>query len=126
MVSLTIDNNFIIIPANFVILEQILPCSKNHPFGQTMISHFNKLKTPLYSLDHYPTLILEYKRFLDRGWNHIEAFDLLTFWNYGIDKKSRNKVDQVECFDEWEEIILFLQHYCVLIAKKSLQKEIFF
>ncbi|EMR11280.1 hypothetical protein PNEG_00309 [Pneumocystis murina B123] len=109
--------------ASFVILEQILPCSKNHPFGRTMISHFNKLKTPLYSLDQYPTLILEYKRFSDRGWNYIEAFDLWTFWNYGIDKKTRNKVNLVEDFDEWEEIILFLQHYYVLIAKNLPSKK---
>ncbi|KAG5519226.1 hypothetical protein PMAC_002314 [Pneumocystis sp. 'macacae'] len=103
--------------ASFVILEQILPSSKNHPFGKTMISYFNKLKTPLYSLDQYPTLESQYKRFLNKGWKNIEAFDLCTFWYYGIDKETKDKVNLTEEFDEWEEIILFLQHYCLLIAK---------
>ncbi|KAG4304023.1 hypothetical protein PORY_002546 [Pneumocystis oryctolagi] len=103
--------------ANFVILEQILP-SRDHPFGRTMVSYFNKLKAPLYSLNQYPTLSSQYNRFLNRGWNYIEAFDLCTFWYYGIEKEIKNKVDLAEDFDEWEEIILFLQHYCILIARK--------
>ncbi|KAG5439268.1 hypothetical protein PCANB_001567 [Pneumocystis canis] len=109
--------------ASFVILEQILPSSKNHPFARTMISHFNKLKTPLCSLERYPTLISQYNRFLSKGWKHIEAFDLFTFWHYGIDKETRDKVNLVEDFDEWEEIILFLQHYCLLFARKLLPKK---
>ncbi|CCJ28572.1 unnamed protein product [Pneumocystis jirovecii] len=112
--------------ASFLILEQILPSSKNHPFGKTMISHFNKLKTPLYSLNEYSTLELQYKRFLNRGWKYVEAFDLCTFWYCGIDEETKDKINLTEEFDEWEEIILFLQHYCLLIAKNfSSEKQIF-
>ena len=34
----------------FCLLEQHLPDGRDHPFAQTMLKHFDKLRTPLYAI----------------------------------------------------------------------------
>lgn len=110
--------------AEFALLEQIIPSGADHPFASTMLQHFRNLKTPLNSILIYPTLRDQSQRFDDRGWTSIDAKDLLRFWNDNVSLEKKEFVELVEDFDEWEEFILFCQHYFILHAKNYVTTEL--
>lgn len=103
---------------DFCLLEQILPFGKSHPFAQQMLSHFEKLNTPLRSIEVYPIVESQINRFKDRGWPFVEIKDLWQTWSSEqfVSDSERIALDDVEPFDEWEEFILFARHYFVLHA----------
>ncbi|KAI0965966.1 leucine carboxyl methyltransferase [Xylaria arbuscula] len=107
--------------AEFCLLEQILPDGPDHPFAKTMLSHFEKLKTPLKSVFEYPNLEAQNNRFSRLGWSDVEAVSLWQVWTNDdwISGGKRRELDLVEPFDEWEEFALFASHYCVVIARNS-------
>jgi tRNA wybutosine-synthesizing protein 4 len=86
-----------------------------------MLKHFDKLNTSLKSVHQYPTVETQRTRFQDRGWKHVEIWDLWEAWNSKtfLDSDERLAVDEVEPFDEWEEFILFARHYFVMHARAS-------
>ncbi|KAG5749106.1 hypothetical protein H9Q69_011561 [Fusarium xylarioides] len=104
--------------AEFCLLEQILPHGPEHPFASTMLKHFNKLNTSLKSVDEYPTVESQRRRFQERGWSTVDVWDLWEVWNSDLflDSTERAALDDVEPFDEWEEFVLFSRHYVVLHA----------
>lgn len=104
--------------AEFCLLEQLLPHGEHHPFAQTMLAHFNKLKTPPRSVKQYPTLATQEERFKSRGWGTVQLWDLWQAWSGKdfVSSEERTALDEVEPFDEWEEFILFARHYIVLHA----------
>lgn len=106
---------------DFCLLEQILPFGKRHPFAQQMLSHFEKLSTPLRSIEVYPTIESQIGRFQERGWSFVEIKDLWQTWSSEqfVSDSERIALDDVEPFDEWEEFILFARHYFVLHASTS-------
>ncbi|PTB36290.1 hypothetical protein M441DRAFT_150835 [Trichoderma asperellum CBS 433.97] len=106
---------------DFCLLEQILPFGKSHPFAQQMLSHFEKLSTPLRSIEVYPTVESQIGRFQERGWSFVEIKDLWQTWSSEqfVTDSERIALDNVEPFDEWEEFILFARHYFVLHASTS-------
>ena len=99
-------------------MEQILPHGPDHPFAKTMLSHFDKLKTPPKSVGQYPTLESQRHRFQSRGWRHVDIWDLWEAWSsdYFLSSAERVALDQVEPFDEWEEFMLFARHYFIIHA----------
>ncbi|KAI0181862.1 LCM-domain-containing protein [Hypoxylon sp. FL1284] len=105
--------------AEFCLLEQIIPDGEDHPFAKTMLSHFEKLKTPLRSVFTYPTLRAQHARFANQGWSQVDASSLWQIWSSDrwISTDQRRRLDDVEPFDEWEEFALFASHYCVVMAK---------
>ncbi|KAI1780584.1 LCM-domain-containing protein [Hypoxylon cercidicola] len=105
--------------AEFCLLEQIIPDGEDHPFAKTMLSHFEKLKTPLKSVFTYPDLQAQQTRFADRGWSHVDVSSLWQIWSNDrwLSADERRRLDAIEPFDEWEEFALFASHYCVVIAK---------
>ncbi|KAI5923835.1 leucine carboxyl methyltransferase [Camillea tinctor] len=105
--------------SEFCLLEQILPDGADHPFAKTMLQHFEKLKTPLKSVNTYPTLQSQYSRFSTLGWKQVGVESLWQVWSSDkwLSPASRRELDIVEPFDEWEEFALFASHYCVVIAK---------
>ncbi|GAW14790.1 hypothetical protein ANO14919_041930 [Xylariales sp. No.14919] len=105
--------------AEFCLLEQILPDGPDHPFAKTMLSHFEKLKTPLKSVFEYPHLEAQHHRFSRLGWSHVKAISLWQVWTNDewIPASKRLELDLVEPFDEWEEFALFASHYCVITAR---------
>lgn len=105
--------------SRFVLLEQIVPSGPDHPFAKTMLKHFNKLNTPLNSVLTYQKVTDQKERFHSRGWTHVQASDLYQFWEKSITNKEKEFLDSVEGFDEWEEFILFCQHYVILYASTS-------
>ncbi|KAI1076489.1 LCM-domain-containing protein [Whalleya microplaca] len=107
--------------AEFCLLEQILPDGKDHPFAKTMLSHFEKLKTPLKSVFVYPDLQSQQDRFTSRGWSQVDVSDLWQIWasDEWLSADKKKKLDSIEPFDEWEELALFASHYCVVTAKAT-------
>ncbi|KAK0706605.1 hypothetical protein B0T26DRAFT_743819 [Lasiosphaeria miniovina] len=106
--------------AEFVLLEQILPDGDGHPFATTMLQHFDKLNTPPKSVRAYPSVADQQHRFSSRGWS--TAVRVWTLWQAWADDTflspaDRAALDQVEPFDEWEELALFASHYCLVHAK---------
>ncbi|KAI0394566.1 leucine carboxyl methyltransferase [Xylariaceae sp. FL0594] len=107
--------------AEFCLLEQILPDGPSHPFAKTMLSHFDKLKTPLKSVFEYPSLEAQHRRFTRLGWGSVEVESLWQVWTdeKWISASKRRELDGIEPFDEWEEFALFASHYCVVIARNA-------
>lgn len=105
--------------SRFVLLEQIVPSGPDHPFAKTMLKHFNKLNTPLNSVLTYQKVSDQKERYKSRGWKHVQAGDLFQFWEKNISNDEKKFLDSVEAFDEWEEFILFCQHYVILYASTS-------
>lgn len=102
----------------FVLLEQIMPGKETHPFAETMLKHFNSLNTPLHSVKAYHTIEKQRQRFLDRGWQDVKSCNLFDIWQ-SLPQEKRDFVESVEEFDEWEEFILFCQHYVVVRASNQ-------
>ncbi|KAL8365813.1 hypothetical protein RB595_004540 [Gaeumannomyces hyphopodioides] len=104
--------------SNFCLLEQVLPDGPEHPFAQTMIRHFERLNTPLKSIDKYRTLSDQRNRFVERGWLKVECCSLWDAWSGDqfLSEAERRRLDSVEPFDEWEEFSLFGSHYMLLQA----------
>jgi len=103
----------------FCLLEQQIPDGRDHPFAQTMLKHFEKLRTPLHSVDTIEAMKL---RFREAGWP-AEGLNIRSLWElWGDDAfltpKQRIDLDAIEPFDEWEEFALFGSHYFLLDAQK--------
>lgn len=83
-----------------------------------MLAHFDKLKTSLRSVHRYQTLDSQRERFHTRGWQHVDLWDLWEAWSGDdfISSEERQALDNIEPFDEWEELVLFGRHYLVLHA----------
>lgn len=106
-------------PAEFCLLEQILPDTSSHPFAVTMLAHFEKLSTPIKSVETYPTIPRQFARFRDRGWSTVQAQSLWSAWGDEsfLTPGERRGLDLIEPFDEHEEFALFASHYLLLRAK---------
>ncbi|KAG0147860.1 hypothetical protein CROQUDRAFT_670276 [Cronartium quercuum f. sp. fusiforme G11] len=104
--------------AVYACLEQVLYPSPT-AFSETMLGHFRKLQTPLRGTIRYPTVRDQVIR-LGNWWKIVEISTLLELWNRMDDqpKTSEEKIRllNVEEFDEWEELHIFLSHYLVAIT----------
>ncbi|WPH04407.1 Hypothetical protein R9X50_00729800 [Acrodontium crateriforme] len=103
----------------FCLLEQHLPDGTDHPFAQTMLTHFQKLHTPLHAIG---TIDDMRQRFMDAAWPE-GGLEIRTLWELWSDPafltaEQRRALDKVEPFDEWEEFALFASHYFLLFAEK--------
>ncbi|KAG5985120.1 hypothetical protein E4U55_001369 [Claviceps digitariae] len=107
--------------SEFCLLEQLLPYGPDHPFAATMLSHFDKLKSPLKSVAQYPTLSKQIDRFTSRGFQEANIWDLWQVWSSEefVSSAERASLDDIEPFDEWEDFILFGRHYCIIHASAS-------
>nr|OQO13191.1 hypothetical protein B0A51_17889 [Rachicladosporium sp. CCFEE 5018] len=104
----------------FCLLEQHLPDGADHPFAQTMLRHFEKLRTPLHAIG---TIADMRQRFIDAGWP-VKKIDIKPLWDLWSDPDfltadQRRALDKIEPFDEWEEFALFGSHYFLLVARKT-------
>lgn len=107
-------------------LEQFLPQGPEHPFAQTMLSHFNKLQTSIKAAEQYSSLAQQSSRFLDAGWTELViARNLWDLWSDDVftPPALRRSLDAVEPFDEWEEFALFGSHYFLLVASNAGERQ---
>ncbi|KAJ2901266.1 leucine carboxyl methyltransferase [Zalerion maritima] len=107
--------------AEFCLMEQILPDGPDHPFARTMLSHFNKLKTPIKSAAVYPSAESQRSRFRSRGWPDVQTWSLWDAWKseHFFSAQQRVDLDALEPFDEWEEFSLFASHYILILASTN-------
>ncbi|SZF05396.1 unnamed protein product [Blumeria hordei] len=107
--------------AGFCLLEQLLPHGIEHPFARAMIKHFEKLETPLGSVNRYPAAKSQQDRFRVMGWKNVEVLNLWELWGSSsfLTPDERKSLDLIEPFDEWEEFALFANHYFLLNASTS-------
>lgn len=50
----------------------------------------------------------------------VEAMTMDEFWNKHIDFLEKQRLSQIEIFDEVEEWVLMGQHYCISFACKNM------
>lgn len=101
--------------SHFVILEQLLPAGKHHSFAQKMLYHFEHLSSPLQCVEKYPTKADQISRFREY-YPYVEIEDLFGNWNLLVDDDLKAEISRIEQFDEWEEFIVFCQHYAIVHA----------
>ncbi|KAF3991643.1 hypothetical protein FT663_01430 [Candidozyma haemuli var. vulneris] len=111
-ISSTVDNS------HFLVLEQIMPSGPHHFFAEKMLYHFSHLRSPLQCVETYSTKEKQTERFA-QYFSNVEIRDLFECWKDLVDKEKKKLVDEVEAFDEWEEFIVFCQHYVVIHATNS-------
>lgn len=101
--------------SHFLMLEQILPAGEYHPFAKKMLYHFSHLRSPLQCVQTYLTKELQVQRFKE-CFEFTEIRNLFENWDFLIPDELKEKVASLEDFDEWEEFIVFCQHYVVIHA----------
>ncbi|KAI5966311.1 PPM2 [Candida pseudojiufengensis] len=104
--------------SNFLILEQIIPDGSKNSFAKKMLYHFNHLRSPIQCVEKYSTKRLQYDRFKN-FYKNVNINDLFQNWENLVDDITKFKLNQIEEFDEWEEFILFCQHYFVIHANND-------
>lgn len=104
--------------SHFVILEQIIPSGDKEAFTKKMLNHFNKLRSSLKCVEEYPTLTHQYNRF-KQYYPQVEIQNLFENWNQLVDDSVKEEITKIEDFDEWEEFILFCQHYIITHATNT-------
>ena len=102
----------------FCLIEQLLPGGQEHPFARKMLFHFQKMNSPLKSITRYPRARDQENRFLNARYRGAYARTLWQMWNDDgfTPQELRSSVMSKELFDEWEEFILFAQHYALVLA----------
>lgn len=104
--------------SHFLVLEQIMPSGPQHFFAKKMLYHFSHLRSPLQCVETYSTKEKQTERFR-QYFPDVEIRDLFECWNELVSRDKKKAVDEVEAFDEWEEFIVFCQHYVVIHATNS-------
>ena len=99
--------------SHFLVLEQIIPDGRFHPFARKMLYHFEHLRSPLQCVEFYPTKMDQLNRF-KKYFTNVEILDLFEAWVTLIGDDTKKRVGEIEPFDEWEEFIMFCQHYVVI------------
>lgn len=101
-----------------LVLEQIMPAGDDHFFAQKMLYHFAHLRSPLQCVETYSTREKQRSRFA-QYYPDVEIADLFECWNQLVPRERKALVHAVEDFDEWEEFIVFCQHYVVIHARNG-------
>jgi len=105
----------------FITYEQIKPYDE---FGSMMIKNIEMKGCPLLSIQSFPEIKDQKKRYLDLGWKRVEALDLKQIHSYFINRDRVREIEKLEIFDEFEEWDLIQSHYCFVLAIKSESNEI--
>ena len=103
-----------------IIFEQINP---KDTFGKKMIENLKNRKCPLLSIQDYPTLKSQIKRFLNLGYDESYFYKMLEVYHKFIENEELERIEKIEMLDEIEEWDLMLSHYCFGISMKNLKEE---
>lgn len=107
--------------SHFLVLEQIMPAGENHFFAQKMLYHFDHLRSPLQCVQTYSTKDKQRKRF-EQYFPNVSTVDMFESWQQLVSPEKKELIETVEHFDEWEEFVVFCQHYVVIHATNSHHK----
>ncbi|KAI5955729.1 PPM2 [Candida jiufengensis] len=106
--------------SHFIILEQIMPDGPFNAFATKMLYHFNHLRSPIQCVGPYPTKQKQIERFL-KYYKNVEINNLFENWEI-VNDEIKLQIAKIEEFDEWEEFILFCQHYFVIHASNDIKQ----
>ncbi|XP_063236300.1 tRNA wybutosine-synthesizing protein 4-like isoform X2 [Bacillus rossius redtenbacheri] len=100
----------------FATYEQVFP---HDAFGIVMAEHFRSLNSPLLSVDTFPDLDSQEKRYEAQGWPACVARSVLDVFMHTTDHEERFRVFTLEPFDEFEELHLKCLHYALTVAARD-------
>ncbi|KAL7677560.1 hypothetical protein ACOME3_003797 [Neoechinorhynchus agilis] len=98
--------------------EQINP---DDCFGRLMVSSFDKIKAPLQHIKTYKTVDDLHRRYSGIGFKFRTIIDMANFENEIVDAQERNRINEIEPFDEFEAWYMKLKHYSISICSNYTQ-----
>ncbi|EGC37241.1 hypothetical protein DICPUDRAFT_54123 [Dictyostelium purpureum] len=107
--------------SGFITYEQIKPYDE---FGKMMIKNIEMKGCPLLSIESFPEIEDQRKRYNNLGWNKTEILDMREVYNHFINKDRIKETNKLEIFDEFEEWDLIQSHYVYVFAIKSKNEQI--
>lgn len=96
-----------------VIYEQIRP---DDAFGRIMMRHFDKVQSPLRRIRELSDMEKHKTLLRKLSYQDVLAFDLNYFYTYYLDEEEKERIVQLEYFDEYEEWNLKCAHYIITAA----------
>ncbi|XP_067933674.1 tRNA wybutosine-synthesizing protein 4-like [Watersipora subatra] len=99
----------------FVTYEQVEP---QDAFGQFMRKHFDKLNSSLKGIGIYDNKERQVARYLACGYQTVDAFSMKEFYD-SLPRTEKDRVNQLEYFDEYEEWNLKCFHYVLILARSN-------
>jgi len=81
--------------------------------------HFRVLGSPLKAINTFPTLQSQEERYLNAGYDVIDARDMNTAYNCLLNDNERKRIEDLELFDEFPEWHLKCAHYTVVLASNG-------
>ncbi|GMM52055.1 leucine carboxy methyltransferase [Starmerella bacillaris] len=91
------------------------PLYLDDSFGRVMSENFAMRGISMPTVEAYPDLVSQVKRFEHYGFNKVIAKSLFTYYNE-LDKDDKERISRLEFLDELEEMILLLSHYGIIYA----------
>lgn len=101
----------------FVSYEQIHPFDA---FGRTMMQNLDNRGCSLLSLQAYPDLLSQEKRFVQTcHYDYYKGWDMNDVYNFYLSKEETKRIEKLELFDEFEEWHLIQAHYHISLAYRK-------
>jgi len=107
--------------SHFLLHEQLVhpPTRDVDPFGRHLLQYFADSGAPLPSLEDYPTLESQEKRFLGLGYQTVRACTALEYFEHVVPVEDQKRIEALEPFDEFEDWCLTASHYFFLVASRG-------
>lgn len=88
----------------------------SNDFGDFLLEHFDTLSAPILTFINEDDIN---SRFRNLGFNQVEIFNMKSFWRdvLNVDSNERERVNNLEPFDEFEELDNVCASYCLTIAE---------
>jgi hypothetical protein len=102
----------------------------NDAFGQTMLSHFDKMSAPIHAIYRYPSLEKQAERLRSLGYEcrygekdclavTDDIVDMNQFYQSILSAQERKAIETLEQFDELEEWHMKCRHYFIAVGFKG-------
>ncbi|XP_061765010.1 leucine carboxyl methyltransferase 1 [Nerophis ophidion] len=101
--------------AMFINYEQV---NMNDRFGQVMIENLQRRQCTLAGVEVCRSLDSQKERFLQSGWDHADALDMVTVYSM-LPQDEVERIERLEFLDEKELLHQLLQHYSICWATKD-------
>nr|CAB3263403.1 tRNA wybutosine-synthesizing protein 4 [Phallusia mammillata] len=107
--------------AVLVVFEQMLP---TNGFGEVMLRHFETCGSPLLAIRDYPTLLSQKKRHNVLGFKTVVGVDMVSFYQCNVSSEEKEKIQNIEPFDEYEAWHQTCLHYFIMCSTNSEEESV--